>query len=114
MSEIKPILAVMPRENACVADTVEVLPRYYTEGVMGTYLTVKGQVTIPADVRAAAGIAAGAELEWAYEPATSRIIATRAGDAKREGSRFARLRGSLNVGMSTDELMAIIRPDDDA
>lgn len=81
---------------------------------MGTYLTTKGQVTIPADVRAAAGIAAGSELEWAYDPSSSRIIATRAGDAPREGSRFARLRGTLNLGMSTDELMALIRPADDA
>jgi bifunctional DNA-binding transcriptional regulator/antitoxin component of YhaV-PrlF toxin-antitoxin module len=114
MSAIKPILPVIPRGNACDGSEIWVLPRYYTEGAMGTYLTIKGQVTIPADVRAAAGIAAGAELEWAYEPATSRIIATRAGDAKREGSRFARLRGTLNAGMSTDELMAIMRPDDDA
>jgi AbrB family looped-hinge helix DNA binding protein len=35
---------------------------------MTTRVTSKGQVTIPAEIREAAHIAAGTELAWTYDP----------------------------------------------
>ena len=77
---------------------------------MGTRITTKGQVTIPVEIRAAARIEAGAELEWVYDAATRRVIATKAGDGTRLGkSRFARARGSASTDMTTDQIMALTR-----
>jgi antitoxin PrlF len=82
------------------------------EACMGTRVTSKGQVTIPAEIREAAQVAAGTELEWTYEPLGQRIVARKIGPrARRSGSRFAALRGSATVKMSTDEILALTRGD---
>jgi AbrB family looped-hinge helix DNA binding protein len=82
---------------------------------MGTRITSKGQVTIPIEIRHAAKLAEGTELEWTYDPITRRIVATRRGARPRRSgpSPFARLRGSAKGGMTTDEIMALTRGDID-
>jgi AbrB family looped-hinge helix DNA binding protein len=43
---------------------------------MGTRITSKGQVTIPVEIRQAAKLAEGTELEWSYDPIGRKIVAT--------------------------------------
>lgn len=84
---------------------------------MGTRVTSKGQVTIPIEIRQAANLAEGTELEWSYDPVGRRIVATRRGARPRRsqaGSHFAQLRGTGTSGMTTDEIMALTRGDIDA
>jgi bifunctional DNA-binding transcriptional regulator/antitoxin component of YhaV-PrlF toxin-antitoxin module len=83
---------------------------------MGTRITSKGQVTIPIQIRQAAKLAEGTELEWSYDPLTRQIVATRRGARPRRSgpSPFARLRGSAtDRRMTTDEIMALTRGDID-
>lgn len=77
---------------------------------MSTTVTTKGQVTIPKAIRDHLGIEPGSEVEFAVE-ADGRTVLRRA-DGKRPPSRFAKLRGSVKTGMSTDELMALLRGED--
>ncbi len=77
---------------------------------MGTRITVKGQVTIPRDVRLAAGIEAGTELEWRYDPIRRAVVGTRHEiEAPADPNRFARLRGLLRGKITTDEVLAMTR-----
>jgi AbrB family looped-hinge helix DNA binding protein len=77
---------------------------------MSTRVTSKGQVTIPAEIRAVAHADAGTELDWSYDPIGERIIATRTGSRPSAStSRFARFRGSATTGLTTDEIMALTR-----
>jgi AbrB family looped-hinge helix DNA binding protein len=74
-------------------------------------ITSKGQVTIPAEIRAKAGLLPGTEVEFVTEGAVVRIVPK--GTAGRSGPRateiLRRLRGSATVTMSTDEIMALTR-----
>ncbi|PTM50849.1 AbrB/MazE/SpoVT family DNA-binding domain-containing protein [Phreatobacter oligotrophus] len=77
---------------------------------MATTVTQKGQVTIPKRVRDALGIVPGSKVE--FTPASDgRIVLTKAGDTSGSAgsSRFAKIRGSADLGMSTDEIMALLR-----
>jgi len=82
---------------------------------MGTRVTSKGQVTIPVEIRHAAKLAEGTELQWSYDQVGRRIVATKVGARPRRGpSPFARLRGSAtDRRMTTDEIMALTRGDID-
>jgi AbrB family looped-hinge helix DNA binding protein len=83
---------------------------------MGTRVTRKGQVTIPVEIRHAAELAEGTELEWSYDPVGRRIVATWRGGRSghdQTGSHFARLRGTGTSGMTTEEIMALTRGDID-
>jgi AbrB family looped-hinge helix DNA binding protein len=82
---------------------------------MATRITSKGQITIPAAIRAAAHIKPGTELEWAYDPVGERIVATRFSRRKRDKpTRFDALIGSATVKMSTEEILALTRGDPEA
>ena len=74
---------------------------------MATKVTSKGQVTIPKPVRDHLGIVPGSEIEF-RRSADGGIVIERA-DGTRPPSRFAKLVGSAGPGMSTDELMALLR-----
>ncbi len=70
-------------------------------------LTSKGQVTIPQAIRDATGIVPGTEVEFDVDDGA--VIIRR---APREGAGealVARLRGSGDVPLSTDEIMALTR-----
>ena len=74
-----------------------------------TKMTTKGQVTIPKRVRAYLGIEAGSDID--FELAEDGRVFLKAQHQPPE-SRFARLRGSAKLGMTTDELMALTRGED--
>jgi antitoxin PrlF len=76
---------------------------------MATRVTSKGQVTIPKPVRDHLGIVPGSEVE--FRRAADGSIVIEKADGTRQPSRFAKLVGSAGPGMSTDELMELLRGD---
>ena len=76
-------------------------------------VTSKGQVTIPKHFRQRQGIAPGAEVEF-VEKGDDLVLrkAVRGAPAKRDKELeeyFERFRGTLDLGMSTDEYMELLR-----
>ena len=79
-----------------------------------TRITSKGQVTIPKHVRDRRSIAAGTEFE-VTERGEEIVLRRREGasaglsrDAEFE-AYIERVRGTMNLGMSTDEFMELLR-----
>lgn len=71
-------------------------------------LNGKGQVTIPADLRAQHGLRPGDEVEVVDDDGVLRIV--RVDNAPTAGRRMvARMRGQATTKMTTDELMALVR-----
>lgn len=77
---------------------------------MNTKITTKGQVTVPKTIRDLLGLKPGSEVNFRYGP-NQEVILERA-DGERPPSRFAKLRGHAGPGLTTDELMAMLRGDD--
>jgi AbrB family looped-hinge helix DNA binding protein len=78
-------------------------------------ITSKGQVTIPARIREEAGLMPNTEVEFAFD-GKGQVRLFRAGKsrAKRPGRGeriVARLKGSGDVKMTTDEIMKLTRGD---
>lgn len=73
-------------------------------------ITSKGQVTIPQAIREKLGLLPDTEVEFTIDKDSARIT-----KAKRPGPRSAvrqhieRVRGTLQTGMSTDQLMKLLR-----
>ena len=74
---------------------------------MATTVTSKGQVTIPKPVRDYLGIEPGSEVN--FRRADDGNIIIEKADGTRPPSRFAKAVGSAGPGMTTDELMALLR-----
>lgn len=75
-------------------------------------ITSKGQVTIPVEVREKAGLMPGTEVEFVVDGGSVLIKKVEAGKRESRGERAVRLlRGSATrkLGMSTDELMKLLR-----
>ena len=83
---------------------------YQRISAMGTRVTRKGQVTIPKRVRDHLGIEPGSIVDFELAP-DGRVVLVKPG-AKPEPSRFARVRGTATVKITTDEIMALTRGDD--
>jgi antitoxin PrlF len=75
-----------------------------------TKMTTKGQVTIPKRLRDHLGLKPGSDV--AFEIAQDGRVYLKAPGGRPE-SRFARVRGSLKTAMTTDEIMALLRSEDD-
>ena len=73
---------------------------------MATTVTRKGQVTIPKPVRDYLGIQPGTQVDFRR---TDDGVVIEKVDGPRPPSRFAKARGSAGPGMTTDELMALLR-----
>ncbi|MBC8228004.1 AbrB/MazE/SpoVT family DNA-binding domain-containing protein [bacterium] len=72
-------------------------------------VTIKGQVTIPQDIREKLGITPATEVDFIEEKGRVYLI-------KRKGKnittrKFRKLRGIAGVKMTTDEIMALTRGD---
>lgn len=78
---------------------------------MSTAVTSKGQVTIPKPVRDLLGIEPGTRVDFRRNE-KGEIVLTRADDTNPRASRFAKLLGHAGPGMSTDEIMALLRGHD--
>jgi antitoxin PrlF len=77
---------------------------------MATTVTRKGQVTIPKPVRDHLGIGPGSQVAF-RRAADGSIVIEKADASTQEQSRLASLRGHAGRGMSTDEIMALLRGD---
>ena len=75
-------------------------------------ITSKGQVTIPQGVREEAGLMPGTDVEFIVDRGAVKIVKARKRKNAKEtaGQRLvARLRGSAQVKMSTEEIMNLLR-----
>ncbi len=75
-------------------------------------LTTKGQVTIPKPLRDYLGLSPGDTVRFEYtDDGAVRIVAPRKpGQGKgSKASRFSALRGTRKTGVSTDEIMNLLR-----
>ncbi len=79
---------------------------------MSTTVTSKGQVTIPKRARDAMGIKPGAKVEVEARLGVGVVITPlgkpRKSDMRR---RIEKVRGTLKLGMSTDDYMKLLRGD---
>ena len=73
-------------------------------------LNSKGQVTIPAELRAKYGLREGDEVD-VIEVGNTLQITRRRGAPTRGKRATQRLRGTASTAMSTDEIMALLRDD---
>jgi AbrB family looped-hinge helix DNA binding protein len=78
---------------------------------MATTVTSKGQVTIPKPVRDHLGIGPGSQVAF-RRAADGSIVIEKAHGVSARPSRLAGLRGHAGRGMSTDEIMALLRGDE--
>jgi antitoxin PrlF len=78
---------------------------------MAHQVTVKGQVTIPKRVREYLGIVPGSGIEFEVNAKGDVLLRKVGRQSKRERSRsrFAALRGTRKTGMTTDEIMNLLR-----
>jgi AbrB family looped-hinge helix DNA binding protein len=73
-------------------------------------VTSKGQVTIPIEVREKLGIFPNTEVDFEVRGNTARLIKVPAKRARGRGADIvAKLRGTGDVKMSTDEILALTR-----
>lgn len=77
---------------------------------MSTKVTTKGQVTIPKEIRDLLDLKPGSEVRFRFR--NDEIILERA-DGERGISRFDTLRGHAGPGLSTDEMMQMLRGEDE-
>jgi AbrB family looped-hinge helix DNA binding protein len=72
-------------------------------------VTVKGQVTIPQEIREKLRITPAVEIDFIEEK--DRIYLVKRKVQTKKTYKFAKLRGVANVKMTTDEIMALTRRD---
>lgn len=73
-------------------------------------VTSKGQVTIPADIREQTGILPNTEVAFVRDGSEIRIRKVKHGVKPSRGEELVRrLRGTGDVKMTTDEIMALTR-----
>jgi AbrB family looped-hinge helix DNA binding protein len=73
-------------------------------------VTSKGQVTIPIEIREKLGILPYTEVDFEVHGNTARLVKVAMKRASSRGANVvARLRGSADVKMSTDQILALTR-----
>jgi len=70
-------------------------------------VTIKGQVTIPQEIREKLGITPAVEVDFVEEE--DRIYLVKRKGEPKKTYKFNKLRGIANVKMTTDEIMALTR-----
>jgi AbrB family looped-hinge helix DNA binding protein len=82
---------------------------------MATTVTVKGQVTIPKEVRDLLGLQPGSEVSFDLEE-DGRVVLKKVPEqaaGAQPPSRFAAIRGTATAGLTTEEIMAMTRGEPD-
>lgn len=73
-------------------------------------ITIKGQVTIPQDIRDLAGFQPGTEVDFVIgDDGVVRVVPQGKGGPAALDAAIARLRGSADTAMTTAEIMALTR-----
>lgn len=70
-------------------------------------VTVKGQVTIPLEIRKKLGITPSVEVDFIEEK--GRVYLVKKPGRTRKNPKFRKLRGVATLKMTTDEIMALTR-----
>jgi len=78
--------------------------------LMGSIVTSRGQVTIPKRLRDHLGIRPGSEVVFELT-ADGRVVLSRPAGPPAP-SRFERVRGTASTGLTTDQIMALMRGDE--
>jgi len=78
---------------------------------MSTTLTVKGQVTIPKQIRDALGLRPGTPVDFAVNREGQVVIQNAEAPARTQPDRFEAARGKADIKWRTQELMALLRDD---
>ena len=79
---------------------------------MSTTMTSKGQVTIPKPIRDHLGIGPGSKIKFRLNTDGNIVVEVDTEDGSEPvQSRFSRFRGHAGKGLSTDEIMALLRDD---
>ena len=73
------------------------------------YLSTKGQVTIPKQIRDALGLKPGMPVNFAVNNDGEVVIHRAEGSAKRKPDRFEAARGKADVKWRTKDLMTLLR-----
>lgn len=76
---------------------------------MATTLTVKGQVTIPKQIRDAFGLKPGMPVDFAVNGNGEVVLQAVSRGLKPKKDRFEAARGKADVKWRTDDLMALLR-----
>ena len=76
---------------------------------MSTTLSVKGQVTIPKQIRDALGLKPGMPVDFAVNDEGEVVIHRAKGTEKRKPDRFEAARGKADIKWSTKDLMELLR-----
>ena len=76
---------------------------------MPTTLSIKGQVTIPKQIRDALGLKPGMPVDFAVNQDGEVVIHTAESSAKRKPDRFEAVRGKADVEWRTQDLMDLLR-----
>ncbi|MGI8927131.1 MAG: AbrB/MazE/SpoVT family DNA-binding domain-containing protein [Tepidiformaceae bacterium] len=76
-------------------------------------VTSKGQVTIPAALREMYSISAETELEFYPDADGIRIVKAQAETRRQIRTELARMTGTADAGMTTAEIMALMRGGED-
>jgi AbrB family looped-hinge helix DNA binding protein len=75
-------------------------------------ITAKGQVTIPAHIRAKAGLQPNTDVEFIHDRHGVRIVKAKRGRRPSRGDEVVRrLEGTAKVSMTTDQILALMRGD---
>ena len=73
-------------------------------------ITSKGQVTIPIEIREKLGLVPESEVDFKLEGNSARLVKMPAKRARSRGATVVeRLRGTGDVKMTTDEILALTR-----
>jgi AbrB family looped-hinge helix DNA binding protein len=79
---------------------------------VATTVTSKGQVTIPKRVRDGLGLKAGSKVEIEMQPGRLATLKPAGKPRKSDyAKRIDKVRGTLKLNMSTDEIMELLRGD---
>ena len=76
---------------------------------MSTILTIKGQVTIPKQIRDALGLLPGMPVNFGVNQDGEVVIQKAEGLDQCKPDRFESARGKANIKWRTQELMALLR-----
>ena len=80
--------------------------------IMATVLTVKGQVTIPKNIRDALGLTPGTRVDFGVNKEGQVVILKAQSAPVKVQDRFESVRGKADIKWRTKELMALLRGDD--
>ena len=76
---------------------------------MLTTMTLKGQVTIPKQIRDALGLQPGAKVDFAVNQDGEVVLQAAKVSGKAKKDRFESARGKADIKWRTDDLMALLR-----